>query len=344
MMRFGKLGVVGWLLAAGALAAAGACGASEANGDEADAGAGADHASSSPGASTTRPDADRGDGAPAPGDAGDAGQGDDVVPPQLLCLAGHFTGTVVDLRERGDAGGDDAGTVFDAGRYDAGLDGGAPLQAARPPSRWGLRLPSGQILPWDDGRAKSFEETLERPDLQDTLIMHYPVGPIVPVNEPNVDPGRLRHDELFKAAYGSSRAGVAAGIEELDFVGQDVEFHERAAAALARVSERLEALVDEDPTMAKYVTGELGGTFEWRVILNTNRLSVHSFGAAIDIRVQYTNYWEWAGADFEWENQIPQQIVDAFEAEKFIWGGRWYHYDTMHFEYRPELFDPACRL
>ncbi|MBP9613702.1 MAG: M15 family metallopeptidase, partial [Sulfurospirillum sp.] len=23
----------------------------------------------------------------------------------------------------------------------------------------------------------------------------------------------------------------------------------------------------------------------------------------------------------------------------FVWGGRWYHYDTMHFEYRPELFE-----
>ncbi|MDD5211432.1 MAG: M15 family metallopeptidase, partial [Sulfuricurvum sp.] len=26
----------------------------------------------------------------------------------------------------------------------------------------------------------------------------------------------------------------------------------------------------------------------------------------------------------------------------FIWGGRWYHYDTMHFEYRPELLAPSC--
>ena len=39
-----------------------------------------------------------------------------------------------------------------------------------------------------------------------------------------------------------------------------------------------------------------------------------------------------------WRNRFPQAIVDAFEAEGFIWGGRWYHYDTMHFEYRPELF------
>jgi len=34
---------------------------------------------------------------------------------------------------------------------------------------------------------------------------------------------------------------------------------------------------------------------------------------------------------------MPQQIVDIFERHGFIWGGKWYHYDTMHFEYRPEL-------
>jgi len=27
----------------------------------------------------------------------------------------------------------------------------------------------------------------------------------------------------------------------------------------------------------------------------------------------------------------------VFERHGFIWGGRWWHYDTMHFEYRPEL-------
>lgn len=27
----------------------------------------------------------------------------------------------------------------------------------------------------------------------------------------------------------------------------------------------------------------------------------------------------------------------AFERHGFIWGAKWYHYDSMHFEYRPEL-------
>ncbi len=38
-----------------------------------------------------------------------------------------------------------------------------------------------------------------------------------------------------------------------------------------------------------------------------------------------------------WRNRIPVEIVRIFERHGFIWGGAWYHYDTMHFEYRPEL-------
>jgi peptidoglycan LD-endopeptidase CwlK len=41
----------------------------------------------------------------------------------------------------------------------------------------------------------------------------------------------------------------------------------------------------------------------------------------------------------EYSNSIPRQIVLVFEKYGFIWGGKWYHYDTMHFEYRPELFE-----
>ena len=36
-------------------------------------------------------------------------------------------------------------------------------------------------------------------------------------------------------------------------------------------------------------------------------------------------------------NHIPLEIVAIFERHGFIWGGKWSHYDTMHFEYRPEL-------
>ncbi len=35
--------------------------------------------------------------------------------------------------------------------------------------------------------------------------------------------------------------------------------------------------------------------------------------------------------------QISERDIDIFERHGFIWGGRWYHFDTMRFEYRPEL-------
>jgi hypothetical protein len=38
-----------------------------------------------------------------------------------------------------------------------------------------------------------------------------------------------------------------------------------------------------------------------------------------------------------YRNEIPWEIVEIFERHGFVWGGKWYHYDTMHFEYRPEI-------
>jgi hypothetical protein len=76
---------------------------------------------------------------------------------------------------------------------------------------------------------------------------------------------------------------------------------------------------------------------------------MHAWGAAIDINTAHSDYWRWHGAADggvpAYRNRIPPEIVAVFERHGFIWGGRWSHYDTMHFEYRPELlpgFDPAA--
>jgi hypothetical protein len=33
----------------------------------------------------------------------------------------------------------------------------------------------------------------------------------------------------------------------------------------------------------------------------------------------------------------PQSVIEAFERHGFVWGGKWSHFDTIHFEYRPEI-------
>lgn len=86
----------------------------------------------------------------------------------------------------------------------------------------------------------------------------------------------------------------------------------------------------------------IGGTFSYRTIAGTKRLSAHSYGIAIDINVKRADYWRFTKSNLKdkpipYKNRVPMAIVNAFEKEGFIWGGRWYHYDTMHFEYRPEF-------
>jgi len=108
------------------------------------------------------------------------------------------------------------------------------------------------------------------------------------------------------------------------------------AGRLDRVIEGLESLPDR---FRAYLVPS-AGTFNCRAVADTGLLSMHAFAAAIDINVQHSDYWAWARSrgDIPYRNRIPYEIAEVFEAEKFIWGGKWYHYDTMHFEYRPELF------
>jgi hypothetical protein len=109
------------------------------------------------------------------------------------------------------------------------------------------------------------------------------------------------------------------------------------------VTERIERAREADARLGRFLR-KLAGGFAARKIAGTERTSAHAFGIAIDLDKSLSDYWRWQKRKpLRWRNRFPQAIVDAFEAEGFIWGGRWYHYDTMHFEYRPELFGPPCR-
>jgi hypothetical protein len=34
---------------------------------------------------------------------------------------------------------------------------------------------------------------------------------------------------------------------------------------------------------------------------------------------------------------VPEKVVRSFERHGFVWGGKWLLFDTMHFDYRPEV-------
>jgi hypothetical protein len=204
-----------------------------------------------------------------------------------------------------------------------------------------LTLKSGAELPLSDGRTdKSFEELLDHPDIDDMFAFSYEAHAKPAAPEVNADPGRIRVEALFRAIYGDCRKGaVEAKLRKISWFGGSVLFTTRNGAdkALEAVAQDLAKL---PKPMLKYLSPS-AGTYNCRPIAGTERMSMHAYGASIDINTKFANYWRWSkpGKDgkYAWTNQIPQEIIDAFERHGFIWGGRWYHFDTMHFEYRPEL-------
>lgn len=184
-------------------------------------------------------------------------------------------------------------------------------------------------LPVDAAPGRSDEERLEHPTLSDMFRPRYATGPIKPITDPAEDPGRARVEALYRAAW------PVKALVDGKFFGQKIRVQPKVATALAAVEKKLTGLKDALPFLKK-----LGGTWNPRNIAGTDRQSAHSWGIAIDLNPDLSHYWRWSKTG--WQNKVPQSVVDAFEAEGFIWGGRWYHFDTMHFEYRPELLDAAC--
>jgi D-alanyl-D-alanine carboxypeptidase len=214
-------------------------------------------------------------------------------------------------------------------------------RAVKTGATWSLELPDGTTVPYDDGRAKKTAERIASPDVEDIFAIGYRTGAIAPVTDAEQDPGRVRLEPLFRATYGANEREVSAALTTVRFAGKAVRFHRRAAPALERVARRIDELRRADPTLGRFFE-ELGGTYATRAIAGTDRTSAHAWGIALDIDTSKADYWRNTPKG-GWRNRIPQAIVDAFEAEGFVWGGRWFHYDTMHFEYRPELTDPRCR-
>jgi hypothetical protein len=202
----------------------------------------------------------------------------------------------------------------------------------------------GTAMIFDDGKGeKDFETRLDHPDLEDEFFTPYPVGRTGIPPAVDIDPGRVRYEPFFAKMYGDCKKGEMTkkmvdvvwlpkhGGKKLKITGvNDVDKKLQAA------SDELDKLPD---TFVKYLTPS-GGTYNCRVIAGTDRPSVHGNGIAIDINVAWSDYWrnhQPVAGKYPYKNRIPWDIVEIFEKHGFIWGGKWYHYDTMHFEYRPEL-------
>ncbi|EIJ41433.1 hypothetical protein BegalDRAFT_0515 [Beggiatoa alba B18LD] len=206
----------------------------------------------------------------------------------------------------------------------------------------------GTRMIYDDGKQYTdFEELLNNGDLKEQLSIPYSLAPLTQAPAFNEDAGRIRHIDFFKKMYGSTEAQVRKQLKKVSWLPSKTSILfssvNGADEALAEVGKR----IAQQPDLIAYVSNPVG-SFNWRTIQGTSRLSNHSFGTAVDFQLPKNlyKYWLWGGCKPNKPCTYPtqvlqdtklQRIVTIFEEFGFIWGGKWYHFDTMHFEYRPEL-------
>ena len=202
----------------------------------------------------------------------------------------------------------------------------------------------GTAMSVDDGiENKPFEGLLRKATILNQLSLSYPLGKSAPP-ELNDDPGRFRNEAFFKKMYGDCNAGgVAKNLVPVIWLprswGKSIQVTN--VNGIADRLRKVSAEIDELEPTIKRAAFPIAGVYSCRPVADTGKMSVHGYAAAIDLNLKYSDYWLWAGKSkvIPYKNRMPQQIVDIFERHGFIWGGKWHHYDTMHFEYRPELLN-----
>jgi hypothetical protein len=206
-----------------------------------------------------------------------------------------------------------------------------------------LRWRDGTVMPvTDESENKTFEELLRHAAIADQLRIPYPRGALTEPPAVDADPGRFRNKAFFTKMYGDCKKGeVSPHLTSLIWLpttwGKAVRITSvnGVDAHLRAVSAEIDALPDK----IKRAAYPIAGTYNCRAVADTGEPSPHGYGIAIDLNTAFSDYWYWQRHEgtIVYRNRMPAEIVAIFEKHGFIWGGKWYHFDTMHFEFRPEL-------
>lgn len=203
-----------------------------------------------------------------------------------------------------------------------------------------LVMKSGKKIRYDDKRQKSHEEKLSDPDLQDMLEQYYPLEKTNEIMDKSFDPGRARNYTLLSEVYGNSKTAIQKNLTNMKCGYTNYQFNSKnnANKALEASLKELISLARNRNDIASIIY-PASGTFNYRVISGTGRLSPHSYGIAIDLKSDRKDYWKWSSIEDGKKRlaEYPKELVDVFEKNNFVWGGKWGHFDILHFEYRPEI-------
>jgi hypothetical protein len=158
---------------------------------------------------------------------------------------------------------------------------------------------------------------------------------------------------FFDAVWNvQTRADAWEQVKTIRFLGKETLVHHAILEELAMVEQKINRLAETSGEVRNWLRSIYSVTaWNWRNIADIQSRSNHAYGIAVDILPANSamrgleTYWLWAeqkkldwwAVPYRSRYQPPDAVIKVFESYGFIWGGKWTFYDTMHFEYRPEL-------
>ena len=154
-------------------------------------------------------------------------------------------------------------------------------------------------------------------------------------------------DDLWQA---STRAETESRLTRITFLGKATRVHNLIKDNMSQIETKIRAAASNDQSVQTWINSinTLEG-YGWRNIADTQSRSYHSYGLAIDLLPRNLGgrqtYWlwtshhkaDWWNVSYSQRYHPPEIVIKIFEEHGFVWGGKWPLFDTMHFEYRPEI-------
>jgi hypothetical protein len=206
----------------------------------------------------------------------------------------------------------------------------------------------GEEIYYKNGKMLSFEN-LDRHEDFEPIFYRYPLGPLTSLPAP-VDFPENRSSDFLDALIGSTEHEIRASCQWVGFLGHRAYMHKICVSPLKKVEARIYEHAEKSKDVRLFLS-QLSVLYSMkrRNIAGSNRLSYHAYGLAVDIIPKSYKgkdvYWRWSKPlETDWGSipyserwHPPEEVIQAFEENGFVWGGKWYHFDTVHFEYRPEI-------
>jgi hypothetical protein len=206
----------------------------------------------------------------------------------------------------------------------------------------------GEEIYYKNGKMLSVRN-LDRHAEFESIFYRYSPGPLKGLPEPAEFPEN-RSSDFLDALFGSTEQEIRKSSQWIGFLGHRVYMHKICAEPLKRVEARIYEEAGQSEDVRQFLSGlSVLYSMKRRKIAGSGRLSYHAYGLAIDIIPKSYGgkdvYWRWsASLENDWGSipyserwHPPEKVIEAFEENGFVWGGKWYHFDTVHFEYRPEI-------